>query len=143
MEENLYVSDDVTIPGAELGVVASRSGGPGGQNVNKVASRVTLRWNVLASVALDGAQKQRLAEKLASRLTVGGELVIHADEHRSQHMNRESARARLAALVREALEVLPDRIPTRPTRGAKRRRLAGKKLRAEIKRGRRAPSEDD
>ncbi|MBI5491201.1 MAG: aminoacyl-tRNA hydrolase [Deltaproteobacteria bacterium] len=143
MEENLYVCEGVVIPGAELSVVASRSGGPGGQNVNKVATRITLRWNALASVALDAGRRQRLAEKLASRLTVGGEIVIHADEHRSQHMNRESARARLAAMILDALTVAPDRIPTRPSRGAKRRRLAGKKLRSEVKRGRRTPADDD
>jgi ribosome-associated protein len=143
MEESLYVCEGVTIPGRELGVVASRSGGPGGQNVNKVASRVTLRWNVRTSVALDDRRKQLVAEKLASRLTVEGEIVIHADEHRSQHMNRESARARLAAMVREALKIPARRIPTRPTGGAKRRRLAGKKRRSEVKRGRQAPSADD
>jgi ribosome-associated protein len=143
VEENLYIRDGVTIPGSELGVVASRSGGPGGQNVNKVASRVTLRWNVRTSVALDDGRKQLVAEKLASRMTVEGEIVIHADEHRSQHMNRESARARLAAMVREALKIPPRRIPTRPTGGAKRRRLAGKKRRSEVKRGRQAPSADD
>jgi ribosome-associated protein len=143
MEENLYVCEGVVLPGSELGVVASRSGGPGGQNVNKVASRVTLRWNLRASVALDDERKRRVAEKLASRLTVEGEIVIHADEHRSQHMNRESARARLAALIGEALRTPPRRIPTRPTGGAKRRRLAGKKRRSEVKRGRQAPSADD
>jgi len=143
MEENLYVCEGVTLRGTELDVVASRSGGPGGQNVNKVASRVTLRWNVRTSVALDDERKRRLAEKLASRMTIEGDIVIHADEHRSQHMNRESARARLAAMVRDALRVPLRRIPTRPTGGAKRRRLAGKKLRSEVKRGRQAPSGDD
>jgi ribosome-associated protein len=143
MEDNLYVAEGVTIPGAELGVVASRSGGPGGQNVNKVSSRVTLRWNVRTSTALDAGRKRLVLERLASRLTVAGEIVIHADEHRSQHMNRESARARLADLIRETLTIAPRRIPTRPTGGAKRRRLAGKKLRSEVKRGRRAPSADD
>ena len=143
MEESLYIREGVTIPGSELGVVASRSGGPGGQNVNKVASRVTLRWNVRTSAALDDERKRLVEERLASRLTVDGEIVIHADEHRSQHMNRESARARLAAMIRDALYLPPRRIPTRPTGGAKRRRLAGKKRRSEVKRGRREPSADD
>lgn len=143
MEDNLYVREGVVIPGGELEVVASRSGGPGGQNVNKVASRVTLRWSVRSTVALDAEQKRRVAERLASRLTVEGELVIHADEHRSQPLNRASARARLAALLREALYVAPPRIPTRPSRAAKRRRLATKKLRAKVKQARRAPGADD
>lgn len=143
MEDNLYVREGVSIPGGELEVVASRSGGPGGQNVNKVASRITLRWNVRTTVALDEAQRRRALERLAARLTVEGELVLHADEHRSQHLNRESARARLAELVREALHVAPPRIPTRPSRAAKRRRLATKKLRAKVKRDRRAPGADD
>ncbi|MBN1773278.1 MAG: aminoacyl-tRNA hydrolase [Deltaproteobacteria bacterium] len=143
MEESLYVREGVVIPGHELGITASRSGGPGGQNVNKVASRVTLRWNVRTTAALDDEQRRRVLERLASRLTTGGELVLHADEHRSQHLNRDSARARLAALVREALEVAPPRIPTRPSRAAKRRRLATKKLRSKVKQARRAPGADD
>jgi ribosome-associated protein len=143
MEENLYIREGVTIPGGELGVTASRSGGPGGQNVNKVSSRVTLRWNLRTSAALDEAQKRLVEAKLASRITADGELVIHADKHRSQYLNRESARARLAVLVREALRIPVPRIPTRPSRGAKRRRLAGKKRRAEVKRSRREPGADD
>jgi len=92
MEADLYVCDGVIIPGGELEVVASRSGGPGGQHVNKTSTRITLRWNLAASAALDDERKRLLAEKLESRLTILGELLIHADEHRSQHMNRESAR---------------------------------------------------
>ena len=143
MEDKLYVREGVVVPGGELEVVASRSGGPGGQNVNKVASRVTLRWNIRTTVALDDRQRRLVLERLASRLTVEGELVIHADEHRSQHLNRESARARLAELVRQALHVAPPRIPTRPSRAAKRRRLAVKKLRAKVKQARRTPGADD
>jgi ribosome-associated protein len=143
MEDSLYVCDGVVIPGGELEVAASRSGGPGGQHVNKTSTRITLRWNLVASAALSLDQKRLLADKLAARLTILGELVIHADEHRSQHMNRESARARLADLIREGLKVAPRRIPTRPTGGAKRRRLAGKRRRAEVKRGRQAPGADD
>jgi ribosome-associated protein len=143
MEDSLYVCDGVVIPGGELEVVASRSGGPGGQHVNKTSTRITLRWNLAASAALSLDQKRLLADKLAARLTILGELVIHADEHRSQHMNRESARARLADLICEGLKVAPRRIPTRPTGGAKRRRLAGKRRRAEVKRGRQAPGADD
>jgi ribosome-associated protein len=143
MEADLYVCDGVIIPGGELEVVASRSGGPGGQHVNKTSTRITLRWNLAASAALDDERKRLLAEKLESRLTILGELLIHADEHRSQHMNRESARERLATLLRLALQTAPKRIPTRPSRGAKRRRLEGKKRRADVKRGRRAPGADD
>jgi ribosome-associated protein len=143
MEDSLYVCDGVVIPGGELEVVASRSGGPGGQHVNKTSTRITLRWNLVASAALSLDQKRLLADKLAARLTILGELLIHADEHRSQHMNREGARARLADLIREGLKVAPRRIPTRPTGGAKRRRLAGKHRRAEVKRGRQAPGADD
>ena len=143
MEDNLFVCEGVIIRGGELTVVASRSGGPGGQNVNKVSSRVTLRWNVWSSSALDDRRKRLVLEKLASRITTEGDLVIHADEHRSQAMNRESARERLAALVLGALLVPPRRIPTRPTAAAKRRRLAGKKQRAQVKQARKAPSADD
>ena len=143
MEENLHVREGVVIPGEELGLAFSRSGGPGGQNVNKVASRVTLRWNVRTTVALNDRQRRLVLDRLASRLTVEGELVIHADEHRSQHLNRDGARARLAALVREALYVAPPRIPTRPSRAAKRRRLEAKQQRAKVKQTRRPPAADD
>jgi ribosome-associated protein len=107
--------------------------GPGGQNVNKVASAVQLRFNVQQSAAFDAGQRERLVAALASRLTTEGDLLIQADEHRSQLRNREAARERLFATLEKALEVKRKRIPTRPTLASKRRRIEGKLHRAAIK----------
>lgn len=125
------------IPSDELKLRASRSGGPGGQHVNATSSRVELRWDVRTSPALTATQRARLLERLANRLTNEGVLVLHASEHRSQHRNREAVLARLAIIVGEALEVPPERQPTRPTRAARRRRLEGKRIRSITKQLRR------
>jgi len=141
--EDLVVSRELTIPGDELIVVTSRSGGPGGQNVNKVETRVTLRWSLTGSRALGVAQRERLLTRLASRLTTDGELVLHVDESRSQARNRLLARLRLAEVVRAALIVPRKRRATKPTRASQQRRVAGKQRRSEIKRGRGRPQGED
>jgi ribosome-associated protein len=105
--------------------------------VNKVSTRVTLRWSVAASAALSEPQRARLAQRLAARLTREGELVVHAGGERSRARNRERARERLAELVAEALAVRRPRRPTAPTPGSRERRLAAKRRRAARKRERR------
>jgi ribosome-associated protein len=109
------------------------SSGPGGQNVNKVASAVQLRFNIPASAAFTEPQRARLLESLKARLTDAGDLLIIADEHRSQLRNREAARERLFATLGKALEVRRKRIPTRPTLASKRRRLDDKARRSGVK----------
>jgi ribosome-associated protein len=131
--DDLRIDDRLVIPGDELEVRASRSGGPGGQHVNTTASRVELRWDVRASRALDEVQRDLLLERLASRLTADGVLVLQASEHRSQHRNREAALGRLRTLVVEALVVQAERRPTRPSRSARRRRLDDKRARSTTK----------
>ncbi len=138
---DLEIRRDVVIPADELVVTTSHSGGPGGQNVNKVATKVILRWNIRESVALGPTRRERLLTKLASRLTTAGELVLHVDEHRSQGRNRELARERLVELVRESLVVPKARRKTKPTKGSKKRRLAQKKRRGDVKKMRRPPSD--
>ncbi len=133
---DLEVRRDLVIPGAELHESASRSGGPGGQHVNKTSTRVTLRWNVAASGCLTSAKRARLRRGLARRLTRHADLVVHARRHRSRSRNRELARERLAELVRDALAVRRPRRPTRPTRASHERLLAAKKRRAAVKRTR-------
>jgi ribosome-associated protein len=133
----LAVQPGLVIPEAELWEAASRAGGPGGQHVNKTSTRVTLRWNALSSACLTAAQRETLRRRLASRLTVGGELVVHARRERSQARNRALARARLAELVREALAPRTPRVATRPTRASRQRRLEQKRRRAARKRARR------
>jgi ribosome-associated protein len=141
--EDLRVLDSLLIPGAELEWAASRSSGPGGQNVNKLSTRVSLRWRVTTSGVLSDSQRARLLSKLGSRLTKEGELLVHGDGCRSQLDNRRAARDRLAQLVRDALHVPKSRRATRPTLGSKRRRLDAKKQRGQTKRQRgRPPGEE-
>ena len=136
MGENLELRPGLVIPGCELQVEAVRSGGPGGQNVNKVASKVVLRFAPLASRAFDEVQRARLAERLAGRLNSVGEVVVHASSHRERLRNLEDARGRLAELLLAALARPRRRVATKPTRGSKRRRLDGKRRRSDVKRGR-------
>jgi ribosome-associated protein len=134
--EDLRIDARLVIPADELHEAASRSGGPGGQHVNKSRTRVTLRWNVRESTALDDSQRRRLLRRLEGRLTQRGHLVVHAGRHRSRARNRVLARERLAELVREALAQRRHRVATRPKRSARERTLAGKRRRARVKRGR-------
>ncbi len=137
----LRVGAGVTIPESELSWRFSRSSGPGGQGVNTADSRVELVWDAAASAALSPLQRERVLDRLSGRL-VGGVLTIAASEHRAQLRNREAARARLAALVGDALRPpSPPRRPTKPTRGAKERRLKAKQQRTDVKKLRRPPHE--
>jgi ribosome-associated protein len=129
----------VVVPAAELEWRTSRSGGPGGQGVNTTDSRVELRWDVRASRALSPAQRARVLDRLASRLTADGVLRLTGSEYRSQHRNREAVMARFRAVVGEALVPPTPRRPTRPSRAAKQRRLESKRRRGDVKRLRRPP----
>lgn len=127
----------LVIPEAELSWRFSRSSGPGGQGVNTTDSRVELSWDLVGSDALSPGLKARAVERLAGRL-VGGVLTIAASEHRSQLRNREAAEARLASVVGAAVAPPPRvRRETKPTRGSVERRIAEKKRRGQVKRGRR------
>ena len=129
----------VSVPEAELEVRTARSSGPGGQSVNTTDSKVELRWNVATSGAVNEAQRARLLERLSSRLTQDGVLILTGSEHKSQQRNREAVRARFRSIVGEALEPPRQRRRTRPTRGSKERRLHSKKHRGELKRLRKPP----
>jgi len=135
--EDLHVNSWLVIPASELGERFSRSSGPGGQSVNTTDSRVELSFDVACSPALPQWARARALERLRPRLA-GGVLTVASSGERSQLMNRAEARARLAALLRDA--VAPPsrpRVPTKPSRGARERRLEDKKRRAATKRSRR------
>lgn len=137
----LRVTDALTIPEAELSWRFSRSSGPGGQGVNTADARAELVWDAAQSPALSRLQRERVLDRLSTRL-VDGVLTIAASEHRAQLRNREAARDRLAALVADALRPpSPPRRPTKPTRGAKERRLTAKRQRTDIKQLRRPPTD--
>ena len=137
----LRVDSRLTIPESELAWRFSRSSGPGGQGVNTADSRVELVWDVAGSAVLTAHQRERILERLNSRV-VDGVLTIAASEHRAQLRNREAARTRLATIVAEALRPpSPSRRPTKPSRGAKERRLEAKKRRTDVKRLRRPPQD--
>ena len=126
----------IEIPEAELVERFIRATGPGGQNVNKVASAVELRFDVAGSPSLPEAVRARLLATRDRRLTGDGVLVIHAQRFRTQERNRDDARMRLAAFIAAGTHVQAPRIATRPSRGAKERRLSEKRGRSTIKQGR-------
>lgn len=130
---------DVSIPASEIVIEFARSGGPGGQRVNKVETKAVLRFDVRHSRAFDEAQRERLERRLASRLTTGGEIVLHASRFRDRQRNVEDARERLALLLAEGLRTERKRRPTKPTRGSQEKRLREKRRRSETKRERREP----
>jgi len=132
----LEVAKTIEIPEDELIERFVRAAGPGGQNVNKVASAVELRFDVEGSRALPDAVRARLLARRDRRLTADGVLVIQANRFRDQAKNRADARDRLAALIEAATHVPKRRIATRPTRASKERRIESKKNRATIKRTR-------
>lgn len=116
-----------------ISVSFDRGGGPGGQHVNKVSTRVTLLFDFMGCELFTPLEKDRLREKLVNRLSADGRLRIVADEERSQSANRENAADRMMKILALALHVPRDRRPTRPTAGSRRRRLADKKKRSETK----------
>jgi ribosome-associated protein len=137
----IRITDNIALDEAEIEERFVRSSGPGGQNVNKVASAVELRFDVRAS-SLPADVKDRLIGLAGHRVTSDGVLLIDSREHRTQLENRVAARARLVALLQHAARRPKTRRPTKPRAAAREKRLASKKRRGEIKAGRRRGSED-
>jgi ribosome-associated protein len=132
----IYVNDELQIPDTEITFTASRSGGPGGQNVNKVSSRVTLAFDLAGSSALSDEQKDHVRQKLAKRINKEGVLQVVSQRTRSQDMNRADAVERFAELLRDALTPERPRVKTRVPRAVKAQRLEEKKKRTLIKQAR-------
>lgn len=132
----LQIDATLAIPESELLERFVRATGPGGQNVNKVATAVELRFDIGASTALPEPLRARLLARRDRRITGDGVLVISAQRFRTQERNRQDARERLAGFVRAGLRAPKKRVATKPSRASKERRLAGKRERSTIKQGR-------
>jgi ribosome-associated protein len=132
----VHVLEDLEIPDEELGFTTSRSSGPGGQNVNKVNTRVTLVFNVDGSTALSAGQRELLHSRLPGRISREGLLRVVSQRHRTQLANRDAAVERFILLLREALTEKPQRLPVTMPRPVKERRLQEKRRRGSLKRER-------
>lgn len=138
----LPITSRIIVPDEELQFSFARSGGPGGQNVNKVNSKATLRWNPSASAALPEDVRGRFLQTYANRLTNDGEVIITSQESRDQPKNIAICLEKLRQMVLQVLVPPKKRRPTKPTKGSQRRRLNDKKQRSEVKAGRRKPASD-
>jgi len=143
MADPILVTGGVRVPASALTIHAVRASGPGGQNVNKVATKIDLRVDLAAIEGLSEAARARLRALARNRQDAAGRLVVTSQATRSQAENLEAARARVADLIRAVLVEPRRRVETRPSAGTRRRRLAGKKRRASVKRGRARPDQGD
>ncbi len=139
MAAHLEISARITIPEEELHWSYARSGGPGGQNVNKVNSKAVLRWNVWRAVQLSAEMRIRFLEQFGTRVTDDGDVVLQSQTSRTQSQNIEDCRERLREMIRSILARPPVRRKTQPTKGSQRRRLEDKARQSERKAGRRNP----
>jgi ribosome-associated protein len=139
MKNDLFINNNITIPDSELEITTSRAGGPGGQHVNKTDTRITIRWNIKSSSVLTEEQKEYIVERLRSRITDDGDLIIHNSESRSQQQNKKNALLNLTMIVRNALFVAKKRIATKIPKSITESRLQSKARRSTTKKMRSKP----
>jgi ribosome-associated protein len=142
-QDMLFVNERIGIPLAEFDWSYARSGGPGGQNVNKVSSKAVLRWPVATSPSLPGDVRARFLQKFHTRITGDGDLVMASQEYRDQERNRQACMDRLAAMLRQVANPPTPRKATKPTKGSKVRRVAAKRHTSKTKSNRRRPSAEE
>jgi len=133
MKHDLFIQHNLVIPEHELEFLTSRAGGAGGQHVNKTDTRITVRWNVLTSSVLTEEQRQRLLEKLSTKISQEGYLIVHNSATRSQQHNKKNALTILAQEIRAALHVAKKRIATKVPKALKEARLRKKAKRSVVK----------
>ena len=143
MKDDLQIKNDIIIPGHEIEITASRAGGPGGQHVNKTSTRITVRWNVQQTSALDDSQKKLVIKNLHAELTIDGDILLHSSASRSQQQNKKAALDRLADTIRNALYVPKKRMKSKLPKKAKESRLQMKKQRGAIKKMRSKKFQDE
>jgi ribosome-associated protein len=141
MAGSLPVTSHLAVPLSELSWRVARSSGPGGQNINKVNSKVILRWKPAETAGLPADVVTRFLSRYRARLTESGELIVACDRFRDQPKNRADCLERLAAMIRAVARPPKPRRPSKPTAGSQRRRLADKRLRSEKKARRQSPEE--
>jgi ribosome-associated protein len=141
-ERVLFVTPQLRIPFEEFSFTFARSGGPGGQNVNKVNSKAVLRWRVLESPSLDARVRARFVEQNRNSITEAGDFIITSQRYRDQPRNIDDCHEKLRELLARAAVQPKRRKPTKPTAGSRRRRLSDKRLRSAAKERRRRPADD-
>lgn len=132
-KNDLYIKPGITIPEHELEISTSRSGGPGGQHVNKTNSRITIHWHLDSSTALPEYLKERVKQKLLNHLSIEGFVVVHNSASRSQQQNKDAALENLAQLIRNALHIQKKRIATKISASTHETRLKKKAVRSDMK----------
>lgn len=138
----LYINDRISIPDDEFEFTFARSSGPGGQNVNKVSSKAVMRWNVSESPSLPEPVRQRFLARYKNRMVKDGCIVLHGQKYRDQGRNMEDCKLRIKDLILDVATPPVKRRPTKPSRGAQKRRIENKKQNAQKKQRRQKPGFD-